>query len=305
VPAARPYFDAGPNTCNSSSVCSTATGLVIFYPLHLFTAGRVNVSDSTTRAIVRRSLDQGSSWETVLDVPPAEGASANYFNDLALGPNGEVYALHLFSPPFSGRVWRTIDQGQTWQEMTRPPDGYLYRELDCGGDGTFYTCAVFDDGNQVIWHTLKGEVTNALEGTASWSLVDTLEGDSATPLVLATRPGQSGADATELWVGGWQRQEIGETEPTTAIRWQMRRSVDDGATWTTTRWPNAIDWRWKDSGYSTPWRQKMIGKRTLPGLLNRRTRSGAKDVLCDSPALALHCELRLKLSRLGTSQTQS
>jgi len=32
VPAAGPYSDVGPSTSNSSIVCSTATGLVIFYP---------------------------------------------------------------------------------------------------------------------------------------------------------------------------------------------------------------------------------------------------------------------------------
>lgn len=200
----------------------------------IFTAGRVNVSDSTTHAILRRSLDQGSSWETVLDIPPAEGVSANFFNDLALGLGGEVYALHVISPPSSGRVWRTIDQGQTWQEMTRPPDGYLYRELDCGGDGTLYTCAVLQNKEgQSNWHTLKGSVTDADRGTISWSFVDTLEGDSARPLALATRPSQSGVGSSEVWVGGRQAQQTGGTEPTWLDRWQMRRSLDDGMTWST------------------------------------------------------------------------
>jgi len=188
----------------------------------IFTAGRVNVSDSTTHAIVRRSLDQGSSWETVLDIPPADGASANFFNDLALGPGGEVYALQRSSPPLSGRVWRTTDQGQTWQEMTRPPEGYLYLEFDCGGDGSLYACVVLDDGDQVVWHTLKGNVTDADRGTISWSFVDTLEGDSARPLALATRPSQGGVNSSEVWVGGWQ-----------GTRWRMRRSLDDGMTWST------------------------------------------------------------------------
>lgn len=170
----------------------------------LFTAGRVNVPESATHAIVRRSLDQGSSWETVLEVSPDEDVFANFFNDLALGPGGEVYALHRSSPPLSGRVWRTTDQGQTWQEMTRPPEGYLYLELDCGRDGSLYASVVLDDGVRAIWQTLKGSVTDADRGTISWSFVDTLEGDSARPLALATRPSQGGVNSSEVWVGGWQ-----------------------------------------------------------------------------------------------------
>ncbi len=186
-------------------------------PTGTFFALMLDDSTSTTGPVftsVVASSDQGANWETV-------GLIGGYAVDLAIAPDGAIFATGNRSATISGRafLWQSLDHGRTWtisEASTGLPSTMLVLDVAAGSAGSIYICGTSGGA----WLIRKGQRTTA--GSLIWSTVDSIPGFPANqPDSLCIRPGAPG-QADEILVCG-----------RVSGLWTVRRSVNDGASWAT------------------------------------------------------------------------
>ena len=164
---------------------------------------------STRDGGIQRSIDDGVTWNTVLNSANS-GASSSRGNDLEIAQNGDIYAtMGIFS---TGSIHRSEDDGATWVAIT-PSGGSPERiELSVAAsestetEGTvIYALASFDrdvswfkktsDGGDT-WSDL--EIPNYRSQNCSVSSDDFTRGQAWYDLTLAVKP----TDANVVVAGG-------------------------------------------------------------------------------------------------------
>ena len=186
--------------------------------------------------IVRRSVDGGGSWETVLAVSQASAADVLVDRD----DSSRVYAA------VGGEVYRSLDSGATWAVVTP------------AGVGTFRTLAQAPSGPAALYGgTATNGVYRSLDGGTTWTAINEGLGSvyigqlvtagSSTVYVTAF-PGMFRSDdggASWRFVSPDPRIELTAhpTDPATLYgsspgayglfpgRGGVEKSVDGGATW--------------------------------------------------------------------------
>jgi hypothetical protein len=165
-----------------------------------------NTSSPVTTA-VSVSADHGATWQTV-------GSIAGYALDLAVAPDGALFATGNRSATVSGRafLWQSLDHGATWT-VSDPSAGLsapiLVTDVAAGNSGAIYVCGQ----SFGPWMVRKGQRT---QSGITWATVDTPGLGQATSVFV--RPGMAGQPDEVLVCGGG---------------WTVRRSLDGGATWNT------------------------------------------------------------------------
>jgi hypothetical protein len=172
------------------------------------------IDDSTTNTgpvstAVSVSADHGATWQTV-------GSIAGYAVDLAVAPDGALFATGNRSDTVSGRafLWQSLDNGATWTVID-PSAGLsspmLVLDVAAGNSGAVYLCGYISGAGR--WTVRKGQRT---QSGITWTTIDTPGLGQATSVFV--RPGMAGQPDEVLVCGGG---------------WTVRRSLDSGATWNT------------------------------------------------------------------------
>jgi hypothetical protein len=153
------------------------------------------------------STDHGATWQTV-------GSIAGYAIDLAVAPDGALFATGNRSATVSGRafLWQSFDHGATWK-VSDPATGLasvlLVSDVAAGNTDSIYVCGT----SSGRWMVRRGQRSTS---GITWSTVDNpvLSG----PASIFVRPGSLGQPDEVLACGGG---------------WTVRHSINGGATWTT------------------------------------------------------------------------
>lgn len=230
-----------------------------------FVSLAIDNSTSSTGPVstaVSVSADHGVTWQDV-------GAIAGYALDLAVAPDGALFATGNRSATVSGRafLWQSLDHGVTWT-VSDPSVGLatvlLVTDVAAGNTDSLYVCGT----SSGRWMIRKGQRTAS---GITWSTVDnpTLSG----PASIFVRPGGAGQPDEVLACGGG---------------WTVRRSFDGGATWATLNSPGGTYTSQNASGvtvgadgsiYVTGRTSKTVGSKktgytTEYGWLTRRSTNG-------------------------------
>jgi len=238
-------------------------------------AGRDIVADSagnfigldldytTTSAItaIVRSTNHGATWETV-------GSIGGYALDLTAAPDGALFACGNRSLTVSGRafVWQSLDDGATWTEIN-PWAGqtgtFLCMDVAAGNTDSIYACGY----SGARWIVRKGQRTST--GGITWTTVDNIPGTQ--PDSICVRPAATPGQPDEILVCGLA-----------SGNWTVRRSVNEGASWTTVdnystgmqRGYSGVATGPDNSLYVVGRIAKTVGKTTQYGWLVRKSANG-------------------------------
>ena len=137
------------------------------------------VSNSTLREAsfkseVYRSTDHGATWSDGVELPKAGAVATQSAVALACDPVGACYAV---GP--DGGVWRSVDEGRSWQALPNLPGG-SYDRVACPAEGT---CVAVGGASAVIQDT---NVTEAKLPPKAGSLL-AVACDTATRCVATDR----------------------------------------------------------------------------------------------------------------------
>jgi hypothetical protein len=224
------------NRSSDGGVTWQTVGFVAGYAVHLTAApdGALFASGnrSTTvsgRAFVWQSLDHGATW-TVSD--PWAGQSTTFLClDVAAGNSGAIYVNGRFS---GGNQW-VVRKGQrsasgiswtTADSITTPQSGSICVRAGVSGQPD----EVFVSGNG------SGVVRRSLDGGVTWLTVDTSNlassGVAAGPngsVYVAGRLATTTSVTNQTIV---KKKVVVTVTTSTEYSWLVRRSTDNGATWT-------------------------------------------------------------------------
>jgi hypothetical protein len=184
---------------------------------------------------VYRSTDKGSTWEHVFNPVVDDGFGWAYCNRQPISAFGDTAYLGVVADmqddtTYGGYLYKSVDAGDTWFRIYTTEAAFP----DPGLDGCDLTCVFTPDGEKVL---LTAQVyTTPAADVAAVSLDG---GDSWTPLRTlpeqAIYPEAAGYTAGVWFVGGFNA---------------IRRSADDGATWTRVALPFNV-FPYAMSGYSS------------------------------------------------------
>ncbi|HEY9170844.1 MAG TPA: sialidase family protein [Verrucomicrobiae bacterium] len=174
----------------------------------VFSSGGADDASGVRHGFVRRSLDAGQSWVTVLDV-----SGIAQFAAVTIGPSGRVHA----AGPGLVSCWVTAvseDGGTSWTVGNAWAGGGspLAVVEDVAGR-VFLGGYIIDTNNR--WHF---SIRRSLDGGATWATVQDLVSPSGASSVWAMAATPAGVFAAGRY---------GNTS------WIVRRSTDGGQTWNT------------------------------------------------------------------------
>jgi photosystem II stability/assembly factor-like uncharacterized protein len=119
---------------------------------------------------VFRSTDGGANWSAGVKLPPAGAVKTASALALSCDGHGACYAA---GP--GGGIWRSLDEGRSWEGLAIPADDAAYEHIDCPGPGI---C--------VASGTLEEEKTKKIGGKKAGS-VAIVEGTKVTAVDPARR----------------------------------------------------------------------------------------------------------------------
>lgn len=159
------------------------------------------------------STNHGATWQTV-------GSIAGYANDLAVAPDGALFATGNRSDTVSGGafVWQSLDRGTTWtvsDPWAGQPTQFLSTDLAVGNSGSVYVCGFIYAGGR--WVVRRGD---RVAGAMTWTTVDDIPGNQAD--AICVRPASVSGQPDEVLASG-----------RVSGLWTVRRSVNSGGTWAT------------------------------------------------------------------------
>ncbi len=211
---------------------ASASGLGADALGNIYSVGSGRDAANVSHALVMRSSDQGTTWQTVEDYNYLPGANTG-FGRLGVDPAQNLYAVGGVNLGTSNARWlvrKSADLGTTWQTVddfsyasgwVSAPQGFA---ADSSGNiyvaGSVVTLSGLQAG---IDHWL---VRRSRDGGATWATVDVYQynGYSTAAIGVVSTP-------AGVFVAGFG-----------GLHWIVQKSTDDGQTWSIANdflYPNA------------------------------------------------------------------
>jgi hypothetical protein len=217
---------------------------------HLYAAGYGKAATGVEYWVVRKSVDGGGTWATVMTYRYPGGGSYNKAYAVAVDAADNVYVAGEASTAKNGLCWvvaRSADGGNTWKVVDAP--------APTGGDGAYGICATSGGAVYVVG---KGGITSrkdsahwlvrrSVDGGATWATVDNFQlaaNVNAQPTAVAADAGGNVYVAGRAYTGTYSGT-AGDNQ-----RWIVRKGTASGASWATidnfayvpgqTVWPQAV-----------------------------------------------------------------
>jgi len=132
---------------------------------------------------VFRSSDDGETWSDGVALPAAGGTKTRSALALACDPADDCYTVGL-----GGGIWRSRDQGRSWDDLVLPPKPASFKRVACPDVGVCVAVGGNDDGNGAV---IEGAKVTPLELPARiGSGILALACDSATRCTATDGLGQ-------------------------------------------------------------------------------------------------------------------
>jgi hypothetical protein len=204
----------------------------------LFSAGSAVTSpDGTWSAIVNRSHDGGANWDEVDQFSLQPGATGSYNALVADAGDFQLYVGGGISDGTAGHwiIRRSADEGNSWVTV----DNFQYASgkasacTDLAADGLGWVYAVGGasaaNGASGVW-----VVRRSVNG-GPWTTMDAQGGSQSIGAYLGARAVAIHPGGAVFVVGALNQntsKKKGNTS-TQSANWTVRRSLDQGASWTT------------------------------------------------------------------------
>lgn len=158
----------------------------------VYVAGAIEPTPETSRWIVRKSTDDGASWDIVDDFELAPGLGAGG-GDVAVADDGRIYVLGGATPVGTEThriVRRSDDDGASWETV----DDFVYAPghasytsgLGIAPDGSIWSTGQSGSATMSHWIVRKSD-----DGGDSWDTVDDFQlvpGQTSLPSGIAFAP---------------------------------------------------------------------------------------------------------------------
>lgn len=194
---------------------------------NLYTSGFAIPMGGTRQWIVRRSSDAGASWVTK-DTYSLQAGYEAIANDVTIDSSGNIFVVGEASTSSSGKmlvVRKSSDQGDTWS-LVKSYNIYPY-------DAAAKT-VLADSGNIFVGgYAISGlagnffaQILKSSDGGISWSVADSyqLSSTKRSEYNSLVRDSSGNLYASGTFV-----------DSANVKHWLIRKSIDGGNTWTTTR----------------------------------------------------------------------
>jgi len=197
--------------------------------------GIVSSSDFKTIVVllydgVHVSRDQGNTWNKVLD------GNKNNNNLRAISASADCSKLVIYRE--NGNLWRSIDSGNTWREITPTGSSKVWESVTSSSDGV-KVAAVTENGK--IWRSIDSGATwaedSSIGKTLPWTSI-TSSSDGEVLWACTDSETYKSVNAGATWakvssVGGGTNIKVSGNGGTILISGgqNMIKSVNSGSTW--------------------------------------------------------------------------
>lgn len=138
---------------------------------------------------IRRSLDDGNSWQNIFD--------AYTSRVIMQGPDGHLYAS-VWDYPADEGLYRSTDQGSTWQQLISVPSG-----------NNIFSIAIKEGSPNIIFAGTRQGVYRSLDNGTSWAYTNDIIPSDAWVRGMAVGPDGTIAAATSY--GTYTSADNGDT----------------------------------------------------------------------------------------------
>lgn len=199
----------------------------------IYAVGMAELDYSNSLWLVRRSDDDGASWTTVDQYrhPTAEVEGRARADAVAIAPDGTVYVggRAEVEREERGVIRRSIDGGANWTTVDEIPapdnDSYAVVSLAVGSGGRVFAGLADSQSDAAI--SARWTIRTSGDMGENWEVADDV------PAGVALPPYTFGAVADMVVDAAGAVYASGSLNDGETSRWLVRRSVDDGESWST------------------------------------------------------------------------